>query len=320
MISRPYAPTWDSKQLLALLAVVDTGTFSGAATELGYTQSAVSQQIAGLERSVGAQLFDRPGGPSHVRLNPLGEVLVGHARAIVARLHAAVADVAAVRAGDKGSLRVGTMQSIGTKVLPRLLRRYREERPGIELLPQETWDHPELAAAVEDGRFDLSFAQLPIPEGPFAVRRVLDDPHVLLAPANAPEAGSDTISLRAAARLPLIGYTDPQEFQDLLHYLRRTGVEPTFVFRSNDNPTIQGFVASGLGYALMPRLTVDEDDPEVSVIPSVTGLPPRNLAVIWHADRQLAPSIEHFIDLAAEVCEELSRDWAREDERRDTGL
>ncbi len=295
--------------------MVDTGTFSGAAGELGYTQSAVSQQVAGLERAVGAKLFDRPGGPTHVRLTPLGEVLVGHARAIVARLHAAAADVAAVRAGDKGSLRVGTMQSIGTKVLPRLLRRYREERPGIELLPQETWDLTELAAAVEDGRFDLSFAQLPIPEGPFAVRRVLDDPHVLLAPADAPEAGSESVTLRAAARLPLIGYSDPQEFEDLLWHIRRTGVEPSFVFRSNDNPTIQGFVASGLGYALMPRLTVDEDDPEVSVIPVVTGLPPRNLALIWHADRAPAPNVEHFVELAAEVCAELSRDWAREDDR-----
>jgi len=295
--------------------VVDTGTFSGAAGELGYTQSAVSQQVAALERAVGAKLFDRPGGPSHVRLTPLGEVLVGHARVIVARLHAAAADVAAVRAGDKGSLRVGTMQSIGTKVLPRLLRRYREERPDIELLPQETWTLAELAEAVEDGRFDLSFAQLPLPEGPFAVRRVLDDPHVLLAPADAPEAGSESITLRAAARLPLIGYSDPQEFEDQLWHIRRTGIEPSFVFRSNDNPTIQGFVASGLGYAIMPRLTVDEDDPEVSVIPVVTGLPPRNLALVWHADRALGPSVEHFVELAAEVCAELSRDWTMADDR-----
>ncbi len=258
---------------------------------------------------MGARLFDRPGGPSHVRLTPLGDVLVGHARVIVARLQAAAADLDAVRAGTKGSLRVGTMQSIGTKVLPRLLRRYRQEHPGIELLPQETWDMAELASAVEDGRFDLSFAQLPLPEGPFSVRRVLDDPYVLVAPADAPEAGQESVTLRAAARLPLIGFSDPQENEDLLYYLRRTGTEPSFVFRSNDNPTIQGFVAAGLGYALMPRLTVDEDDPEVSVIPAVTGMPPRNLAVVWHADRQLAPVVEHFVELAVEVCAGLGREW-----------
>lgn len=290
--------------------MVDTGTFSAAAAELGYTQSAVSQQVAGLERAVGERLFDRPGGPHHVRLTPIGDVLVGHARVIVARLQAAAADVAAVQAGDKGSLRVGTMQSVGTKILPRLLRRYREEHPGIALVPQEIWDLSELAAAVEDGRFDLSFAPLPLPEGPFAVRRVLDDPYVLLVPADAPEAGNESVTLRAVARLPLIGYTDPHEFEDLLHHLRRTGADPSFVFRSNDNPTIQGFVAAGLGYAVMPRLTVDEDDPEVSVVPTVTGLPPRNLAVVWHADRQLSPAATRFIELAVEVCADLGRGWA----------
>ena len=127
-------PSWDTRQLVALLAVVDTGTFSAAALHLGYTQSAVSQQVASLERAVGAPLLERPGGPRRVRLTPVGESLVVHARAVVARLLAAQADIAAIRAGERGTLRVGTMQSVGTKVLPRLLSRFRDERPGIALV------------------------------------------------------------------------------------------------------------------------------------------------------------------------------------------
>ena len=70
------------------------------------------------------------------------------------------------------------------------------------------------------------------------------------------------MTLRQVARLPLIGFADhgPATGSSVGH-LQRTGHEPDFVFRSNDNPTVQGFVAAGLGYALMPRLTVDEDDP-----------------------------------------------------------
>jgi DNA-binding transcriptional LysR family regulator len=307
----PVPPSWDTRQLVALLAVVDTGTFSAAALHLGYTQSAVSQQVVSLERSVGAPLLERPGGPRRVRLTPIGESLVVHARAVVARLLAAQADIAAIRAGDRGTLRVGTMQSVGTKVLPRLLSRFRDERPGITLVPLETFDHAELARAVEAGRFDLSFAPLPLPDGPFAVRRILDDPFVLLSPSDSPLAGSGSVTLRQVARLPLIGFTDPDLHRELAGHLLRTGHEPDFVFRSNDNPTIQGFVAAGLGYALMPRLTVDEDDPEVSVIPVVTGLPARNLAVIWHVDRQLAPSVQRFVELAVEVCADLSSEWER---------
>jgi DNA-binding transcriptional LysR family regulator len=270
----------------------------------------VSQQVASLERAVGAALLVRPGGPRRVHLTPVGESLVVHARAVVARLHAAQADIARLLAGERGTLRVGVMQSVGTKVLPLLMRRFREEWPGVELAAEETHTYADLTHGVESGVFDLSFSPLPIGEGPFAVRRVLDDPFVLLAPADAPEAGSPSVSLRHVARLPLIGFSDPDLDAELLSHLRRTGFEPSFVFRSNDNPTIQGFVAAGLGYALMPRLTVDEDDPEVVVIPAVTGLPARSLAVIWHVDRSLPPTVRRFVDLAVEVCDELSRDWS----------
>jgi DNA-binding transcriptional LysR family regulator len=294
---------------VALLAVVETGTFSAAALALGYTQSAVSQQVASLERQVGAPLLVRPGGPRRVQLTPVGDSLVVHARAVVARLHAAQADIAALLAGEQGRLHVAVMQSVGTQVLPGLLRRFREEWPAVELVAEEAWEYSELARGVESGRFDLSFAPLPVPEGPFAVRRVLDDPWVCLAPADAPEVAAGTVSLRQAARLPLIGFSDPDLNEELVRRLRRTGHDPTFVFRSNDNPTIQGFVAAGLGYAIMPRLTVDEDDPLTALVPLSSAVPPRQLGLVWHVDRQLTPAATRFGELAVEVCADLSRSW-----------
>jgi DNA-binding transcriptional LysR family regulator len=260
---------------------------------------------------VGAPLFERPGGPRKVALTPVGQSLVVHARAVVDRLRAAQADVAAIRAGERGSLRVGTLQSVGTKVLPRLLRRFREEQPGIELVPIEIQDMAALPAGVESGELDLSFVPLPLPEGPFALRRLLDDPYVFMAASGAPEAALDTITLRQVIQLPLIGVRDEIEAQELETMLRRTGTEPSFVFRSNDNPTIQGFVAAGLGYAVLPRLTVDEDDPEVVVLPISSTVPPRRLGIIWHVDRQLPPAAHRFVDLAVEVCDDLSRDWVQ---------
>lgn len=289
---------------------MDHATFSAAALQLGYTQSAVSQQIASLERSVGSPVFERQGGPRRVRLTPVGEALVIHARAVLARLHAAQADIAAIVAGKAGQLRVGTLQSVGTKVLPRLLRRFREEFPNISLAAMETIDIAELAEGVESGRFDLSFSPLPLPDGPFALQWVLDDPFVFVAPAGAPEAELDAVTLRQIARLPLIGVRDEQQLDEVVRHLRRTGADPNFVFRTNDNPTIQGFVAAGLGYAVIPRLAVDEDDPEVVVLPISSSMPPRRLGVIWHVDRQLPPTVHRFVDLAVEVCADLSRDWA----------
>jgi DNA-binding transcriptional LysR family regulator len=313
VISITTTPSWDTRQLVALLAVVDTGTFSAAALELGYTQSAVSQQVASLERALGAPVFERRGGPRRARLTPVGEALVGHARAVVDRMLAAQADIAAIVAGDRGTLRVGTLQSVGTKVLPRLLLRFRAEFPGIDLQPLEIFEIEDLTRGIESGGFDLSFTPLPVPDGPFAVRRVLDDPFVFLAQASAPEARLESITLRQVVALPLIGVRDDHVGREVDDYLRRTGTEPNYVFRSNDNPTIQGFVAAGLGYAVLPRLTVDEDDPEVAVLPISSAMIARRIGVCWHVDRQLPPTVHRFVDLAVEVCEELRRDWAGQD-------
>src|SRR5438874_5001319 len=95
------------RHFAALQAVAEEGTFGRAAQRLGYTQSAISQQIATLEKIVGQRLIDRPGGPRHVSLTEAGRVLLRHAEGITARLKAAQADLAALSAGDAGPLRIG---------------------------------------------------------------------------------------------------------------------------------------------------------------------------------------------------------------------
>src|SRR5207249_3982695 len=109
------------RHLLALQAVAREGSFGRAAIALGYTQSAVSQQIAALERIVGARLVERPGGPRPVSLTEAGELLLRHAEAIVARLAAAQADLGALAEGEGGVLRVGIYQSVGQRILPDLI-------------------------------------------------------------------------------------------------------------------------------------------------------------------------------------------------------
>src|SRR5918992_4500852 len=119
------------RHLAALQAVAEEGSFGRAATRLGYTQSAVSQQIATLERIVGDKLLERPGGPRPVSLTEAGSLLLRHADAIVARLRAAQADLAALSAGEAGTLRVGTYQSVGQKILPALLQRFAAAWPRV---------------------------------------------------------------------------------------------------------------------------------------------------------------------------------------------
>jgi DNA-binding transcriptional LysR family regulator len=301
----------EMRHLLALVAVVETGTFSAAAEQLGYTQSAVSQQVSTLERLVGAPLFERPGGRRPVRLTAAGEMLLTHARAVIARVSAAAADLRALASGEQGELRVGTLPSVGTKILPRLLGTFRTEWPGVQIVLREARDSADLIHAVEAGDIDLTFIDIgPYETGPLQVRRLLDDPMVLVAPAGAPEAGRLAVSIDDVAHLPMIGTRNPGCRQIIDDAFRQAAVLPTYVFRSDDNPTIQGLIGAGLAYAVLPLLTVDENDPNVAVIPIRPQPPPRRLGIAWHPERRPPLALLPFVRAATEICRDLSEQWA----------
>lgn len=290
------------RHLIALKAIAEHGTFGRAAASLGYTQSAVSQQIATLERIVGQRLIERPGGPRPVSLTEAGELLLRHADAIAARLQAAQADLAALDAGDAGPLRVGTYQSVGAKILPTLLSRFKADWPNVTVGLTESTDDEELLGLVERGELDLTFTMAPLPPGPFGHVQLLRDPYVLLVPAESPLAVRDLPpTLREIAELPLIANRHCRSLEAGLQALRATGREPLIVFRSDDNGTVQGMTAAGIGVALVPRLTVDESDPRVRVVELGDRIPPRLIAVAWHRDRRRTRAAEAFVELARAV-------------------
>jgi molybdate transport repressor ModE-like protein len=290
------------RHLAALQAVAEEGSFGRAAERLGYTQSAVSQQIQALERIVGQQLVERPGGPRPVSLTEAGELLLRHAAGIVARLQAAQADLAAFAEGSAGTLRVGTYQSVGARVLPRLLREFTEAWPSVSVQLTEWSDDGHLLGLVERGELDFSFVMLPVEEGPFEPVELMLDPHVLVVPADSELARRPKPpSLREVAGMPLIGNRLCRSVHQVETRLRDAGVEPQIVFRSDDNGTIQGLVAAGVGVALVPLLTVDTGHEGTAVL-SLADVPPRRIGIAWHRDRYRSPAALAFVDLARDVC------------------
>jgi DNA-binding transcriptional LysR family regulator len=289
------------RHLAALEAVASEGTFGRAAERLGYTQSAVSQQIATLERIIGERLIDRPGGPRAVSLTAAGALLLRHAEAITARLEAARADMLALQAGETGSLRVATYQSVGARVLPAVMRRFMAEWPGIELELSEPTTDPELYAAVEAGDVDLAFSSLPAPDGPFEVAELLTDPYVLLVPADNLLSRRSSASLADIDGLPLIGASTCASGATVMSALRDAGYEVEYKFQSDDNGTLQGLVAAGFGVALWPLLAVMPGDERVKVLRLEPEVPPRTIGVIWHADRHRTPASLAFVEIAREV-------------------
>ena len=287
------------RHLVALKAISEEGTFGRAARRLGYTQSAISQQIAMLERIVGRRLIDRPGGPRPVSLTEAGDLLLRHADAIAARLQAAQADLAALDAGDAGPLRIGTYQSVGARVLPELLREFCAGWPQVDVTLQESADDRDLIRLVEQGDLDLSFVVMPLDPGPYEVVELFRDPYVLVVPAGSPLASRDRPpSLRELLDHPLISNRTCRTTQRVEDRLRHAGREPNIAFRSDDNGTVQGLVAAGVGVAVVPRLTVDETDPAVQVVDLGDRVPPRLVGIAWHRDRRRTRAADAFVELA----------------------
>ncbi len=296
------------RHLAALQAVAEEASFGRAAERLGYTQSAVSQQMQALERAVGQQLVERPGGPRKVSLTEAGELLLRHADEIVARLQAAQADMAALAEGSAGTLRVGTYQSVGARVLPRLLREFTDAWPGVSVQLTESADDGALLDLVERGELDCTFVMLPAVDGPFETLELMRDPYVAVLPAGSPLAGrAKPPSLREVAAMPLIGNRQCRSVHQIENRFRDAGLEPRVVFRSDDNGTIQELVAAGVGVALVPLLTVDPAHHATAVI-SLAAVPPRRIGVAWHRDRYRSPAARAFVDLAGEVCAQVEAD------------
>jgi len=306
------ADSWlgvELRHLAALRAVVDQGSFGAAADSLGYTQSAVSQQIATLERAVGVKLLERPGGPRRVSLTEAGEVLLGHAQAIMARLNAAQADLADLSDGAAGRLRVGTYQSVGTRILPLVMRDFHQQWPKVEVTLRESNDDEELLTMVERGDLDIAFTVLPVPDGPFEAVELMRDPFVLLAvPGSELADQARPPTLRDLDGVPLIAGRTCRAMAQLEAVLSTRGVEPSVVFRSDDNGTIHGMVSAGVGCAVMPRLAVDDTYDGVVVREFGGREHVRLIAVAWHKDRYHSAAAQSFVDTARDICADLAEE------------
>jgi DNA-binding transcriptional LysR family regulator len=294
------------RHLAALDAVVDEGSFARAADRLGYTQSALSQQISALERLVGVRLLERRSGRSPLGPTDAGALLLRHADRIVASLQAADADLAALREGAAGSVRVGTFQTVGTGLLPTLLARLAVEHPELEVSLVEAVRTEDLTALVETGAVDVSFIVLPAGAEPLETVPVMDDPWMLVVPAGSPLADrAARITPADLAALTLVTYKYALPYNPEAH-LQLLGVEPRVLLRTDETATVLGLVAAGVASAILPWLVVDPGDTRISATRIDHLLPPRRVGLMWHRDRYHSTAFAQFVAIAKEVCAELS--------------
>jgi DNA-binding transcriptional LysR family regulator len=307
-VSRSNQLGLELRHLATLDAIARHRSFNRAADELGYTPSAVSQQVVAIERVVGARVFERSRGPSPIALTEPGRVLLGHARAVLARLEAAATDVDALTQGAVGELRIGTYQSIAARLLPSLLAEFRVAWPRIELTLLESGSHDELDGKVERGVLDLAFT-VAYQEGDGATTYIplLSDPYVLVVPEGSP-LGEPT--LQDLGELDLVAYRECRANAVVERHLRAHGVEPRVVLRAEDNALLRRLAATGIGAAIMPVLALDSALEGIEVRRLDGLIPDRRIGLVLHRDRYRSPACRAFVDLALAHAARLSEELA----------
>ncbi len=259
------------RSLRALVAVSDRGSFRAAATHLGYTQSAISHQVAELEATLDASLFTRPGGRGQVTLTAAGEAAYRHARRALAELHALEASVHA-SGGEPTTVRMGVFQTAAAELLPAALTVLREEWPGVEVVLSETDEDPRLVEWLADGRLDLALTLNQQADDRIELIRLFEDPWVLLTRRDSPlVAEAPSFDLLDGA--DVVAWTSRWNIQaELERAWRRRSVSPHVVYRTDDNLALQRLVAAGLGHACIGRLAARR-----AIDPSLTWLQPPDL-------------------------------------------
>src|SRR5919198_980204 len=189
----------DVRRLRVLREVAARGSFSAAADALAYTQSAISQQIAALEREAGTKLVDR--SARGVRLTDAGRALVDHADIILARLADAEAELEAIAGLRGGRLRLAAFPSVAASLMPVAIARFRERHPGVEL-SMDLAEPPEAEQRLRSGECDIAvtnLATLACSIDQLDLVPILDDPMYVAMPAGHPLARRQTLRLEELA-------------------------------------------------------------------------------------------------------------------------
>jgi DNA-binding transcriptional LysR family regulator len=303
----------DVRRLQVLREVARTRSLSAAAAALSYTPSAVSQQVAALEREVGAGLVDR--GPRGAQLTDAGRALVRHAEEILARIADAEDELQAMTGLRTGRLRLGAFSTAGAVLVPRAVVAFRDRHPGVDVRLTEL-DPEEAIVQLRRRELDVALIyEFPVEEVPPLVDleyvHLLDDRLYIALP--------EKHRLARRSRLRLAELSDEPWVQGVyrgstLHVLpaacRAAGFEPEIVFRSDDHLAVQGFVAAGLGIAVIPQLTLLTARADIAIRPlEVEGdLLTRRVGVAMPAGLYRPPASAAMVEILEEVCRGLRRE------------
>jgi DNA-binding transcriptional LysR family regulator len=292
----------DVRRMRVLREVSVKGSFSAAAESLSFTQSAVSQQIAALEREAGTTLVQR--SARGVRLTEAGEAVVRHAEAIMARLAEAEAELEAIAGLRGGRLRMAAFESAGSSLMPLAIAAFRAEHPAVEL-SMSMAEPEDCVPQLRSGELDLGIVfESAVKHADDGIERVhlLEDPMYLVLPRDHPLANRRRVRLADLAGEAWIGGQPDCECNRLIsRACAVAGYEPRIAFETDDYTAMQGFVAAGVGVSLIAELGLTSVRDDIVVRDLGRDTPVRQIFAATLADGYRSPATQAMVEILRDV-------------------
>ncbi len=285
----------DTDALRWLQQVADGTTVTEVSELEQVTQSGVSRALARLEAQVGTPLLRRSGRT--LRMTHAGAVFKPHLDALLHDLDDGMAAVSQLIDPDTGSVALAFQQSLGTWLVPDLARSFRAAHPGVGFRLTQVRDEPN-SAALDGGHADLELGTRHPHDAQAHMRLIALEPLRLALPREHPLAGRRQIRLAEVAGEPFIGLRSASALRRLTDDLcERAGFRPAVIFEGDDLSNVRGFVAAGLGVAVVPapRAGSPEAVPgPVAYLEIGDQGAVREIFLTWSAERRLLPATDLF--------------------------
>jgi len=303
----------DVKRLRILREVAEFGSFSAAADSLHLTQSAVSQQIAALEREAGATLLDRSRG--NVRLTDPGIALVGHTEAVLARLDEAEHELSEIAGLRSGRLRMVSFPTAGATVVVKAVSAFRKRFPEITIALTEAEPEvsvPQLRAGDHDLALVYDYEYVPLPEERDTERHLLLEERMQLAlPKDHPLAGRGRVPLEELRDESWIVGTTAMHGtptatscrENAVLSCHRAGFEPKIGFESDDYQVHQSLVSAGMGVSLVPELLLTGRHPGLAVVDIDPDAPVRRVWALTRPAEARGPATNAMLEILRRECD-----------------
>jgi DNA-binding transcriptional LysR family regulator len=292
----------DVRRMRVLREVAVRGSFSAAAEALSFTQSAVSQQIAALEREAGTTLVQR--SARGVRLTEAGEAVVRHAEAIMARLAEAEAELEAIAGLRGGRLRMASFESAGSTLMPLAIAGFRAKHPAVEL-SLSLAEPEDCVPQLRSGELDLAIVfESAVVDQVDGIERVhlLEDPMYLALPSDHPLAHRRRLRLGdLAGEAWIAGAADCECNRLISRACAMAGYQPRIAFQTDDYTAMQGFVAAGVGVSLIAELGLRTIRDDIVVRDLGRDTPVRQIYAATLADGYRAPATQAMVEILREV-------------------